>query len=506
MLSAADRNPDGEQADYEQALDRFARLVLKDRETWNRKPPDSRGRLAQALVQSQIIGGSGPDPLATAALLCEYLVLGGEEPELVAGAFADHARTLPIPSEYLNSAHWPVLHVVGAWAERKSEEDVRAAVVAAGGEVFRFIYENGNRALDALDLADHVRRLPAEDAPPAELILLPYREWLMVLPASRIPQYQSIREAVRDSVTHGELAERYAKFPGWYRRQYALLHPADQPEWTITDERRERYHLPNAITEAERWMRDLLEPFRRVHPCIPVHHEYTVPADREQWLRRELEHVGYSFVREVPGMSEAFPELSRLGLLPGPPLEPDPFWAEKEAQAALDSLPYLPPLKERTDGQAFEPVVYDEFNGGLVFIPKSEAERLAWLNDALEESRTWGEFYARVRDDDDTQEYLAYQYEDERPDPDQPFDAEDLMGPSEGDWPAWPNQKMLDWLPDSVLALGDHGRSAVSGPMVEFDPRSLRDVIDACAAEGIRCVEDDDGLVTRACGAWRYGM
>ena len=241
-------------------------------------------------------------------------------------------------------------------------------------------------------------------------------------------------------------------------------------------------------------MRDLLEPFRRVHPCIPVHHEYTVPAGREQWVRRELEHVGYTIVREVPGLSEAFPELARLGLLPGPPLEPDPFWAEKEAQAARDALPYLPPLKERADGQAFEPFVYDEFNGGLVFIPEREAERLASLNDALEESATWGEFYERVRDDADTQQYLAYQYEDERPEPDEPFDAMDLPGFGEGDWPAWPSQKMLDWMPDSVVALGTLGATAINGDMLEFDPRSLRDVVDACAAEGIRCVEDDDGL------------
>ena len=156
-------------------------------------------------------------------------------------------------------------------------------------------------------------------------------------------------------------------------------------------------------------------------------------------------------------------------------------------------------------GDAYLIDVFNDGAGeGLVVIPEREARRLAALNDALEGSSSWGEFLSKVTDDQESKRYLEDQYAGELPDPDEPFDADTIPGFADGDWPTWPKQAMLDWLPASVKALGTIGQTAINGPVLQLD-ESLRDtVLEALAAEGIECREDEDGLVITACGAWRY--
>jgi len=143
-----------------------------------------------------------------------------------------------------------------------------------------------------------------------------------------------------------------------------------------------------------------------------------------------------------------------------------------------------------------------EFDGSLVVIPRQEARRLAALHDALQHSGTWGEFLARTVQDEDTRDYLASQFDD-LPSSDDAFDPEALPGFGDG-WPTWPRQAMLDWLPASVQALGVVRDTLLSGPLLQI-PEGLReDVIKALATEGVECRQDEDDLVTRACGAWMY--
>ena len=87
--------------------------------------------------------------------------------------------------------------------------------------------------------------------------------------------------------------------------------------------------------------------------------------------------------------------------------------------------------------------VFDVFDGSLVVIPIVEAQRLASLNDALEDSSTWREFQSCVANDAETISYLEGQYGDELPSPDDPFAPEDIPGFVEGAFPAWPQQLSL---------------------------------------------------------------
>ncbi len=148
--------------------------------------------------------------------------------------------------------------------------------------------------------------------------------------------------------------------------------------------------------------------------------------------------------------------------------------------------------------------VLGSFDDGLVAMPFTEATRLAMLSDALETSVDWGEFLGAVSNDTDTQAYVREHYGSELPDADEPFDPDELPGFAEGEWPAWPKAAMLDSLPHSVQALGTV-RSVTFGPeFLHIDEGREQEVVEALAAEGLECRLDNDDLISRACGAWRY--
>ena len=150
-----------------------------------------------------------------------------------------------------------------------------------------------------------------------------------------------------------------------------------------------------------------------------------------------------------------------------------------------------------------EPFLIDSFNDSLVVIPRGEAQRLAALNDALENSKTWGEFLDAVSADQITLEELADKCE-KLPVRDAPFVADDINGFADGDWPAWPLVGMLEWLPESVQELGTVEHTLMNGTSLVIGEGLLDAVIDALAAEGVESYQDPEDLVTKACGAWRY--
>lgn len=151
-----------------------------------------------------------------------------------------------------------------------------------------------------------------------------------------------------------------------------------------------------------------------------------------------------------------------------------------------------------------EPFLIHSFDRSLVVMPRSEARRLAALNEALERCMTWGEFVHAVADDAATRRYLEDAFDNELPDADRPFDAEELPGFADGDWPTWPKQAMLEWLPNSVTSLGTIETTMLNGDYLHLDESLVDDVIEALAAEGIEAYEDPGTIVSTACGAWRY--
>jgi hypothetical protein len=85
-------------------------------------------------------------------------------------------------------------------------------------------------------------------------------------------------------------------------------------------------------------------------------------------------------------------------------------------------------------------------DSNLVFIPVDDAIRLAKVNNAIGRAKTWGTFCKMMPAKD-----LRYVIEDyrEREEPlPRKRDGFSLPGSFyDGDWPDWPEQMMLNWMP-----------------------------------------------------------
>ena len=149
-----------------------------------------------------------------------------------------------------------------------------------------------------------------------------------------------------------------------------------------------------------------------------------------------------------------------------------------------------------------EELVYGiPYNGAdvLVVIPERRAVDLTDLRSALEGATTWDEFM-RQAPPHRVQEVLALFDEDESaPRGDDAFHRDDLPGYSDGDWPEWPAQCMLDWLPADARCLGAVDESVINGSYLRIPLGAENELVAALNGLGFPC-RRDDGLVARASG------
>ncbi len=137
----------------------------------------------------------------------------------------------------------------------------------------------------------------------------------------------------------------------------------------------------------------------------------------------------------------------------------------------------------------------------LVFIPEEEAKRLAQIHEAIEVSETWGEFRKRMPEAD-LKEVLDdfLDREEQLPNDSDPFDTDMLPGLSDGDWPDWPEQKMMQWLPREIWTkFGRVESSVLNGPFLILDLHRRSEILTALARAGFDCILDEK-LVLKACG------
>lgn len=147
--------------------------------------------------------------------------------------------------------------------------------------------------------------------------------------------------------------------------------------------------------------------------------------------------------------------------------------------------------------------VFGIVDDDLIVMPLDEAHRLATLNDALEHAITWEEFLRDIGTDADTLAYLADSLGPDLPAGDEAFAPDDIPGFAEGDWPVWPQRRMMTWLPGSVLTLGSIHQTLLNGPYLQLDEASQELVISTLRRAGFECFPDTEGLLDRACGSWR---
>src|SRR5919107_6311312 len=105
-------------------------------------------------------------------------------------------------------------------------------------------------------------------------------------------------------------------------------------------------------------------------------------------------------------------------------------------------------------------IVYGEVTDSLVFIPKEEAIELGQVYKALRTANTWGEFKERSPTDkykeavefawEVLEEEGAVSENNKEPDAEAEFDPDHHLGYENMDWPSWPAQNMLDWVPEEI--------------------------------------------------------
>ena len=154
-----------------------------------------------------------------------------------------------------------------------------------------------------------------------------------------------------------------------------------------------------------------------------------------------------------------------------------------------------------------EEIVFGEIEMGyayLVFVPAALATELRETRRALAEAETWGdlrqrlpahrfeEAVAQVAESVDGEEHDV-------PADNEPFSTDQLAAFGDGDWPTWPAQHQLEWMPDDVQALAEPAENRFNGEWLEFPPAREAEVVAALRRHGYEVREDHD-LVRAASG------
>lgn len=153
-------------------------------------------------------------------------------------------------------------------------------------------------------------------------------------------------------------------------------------------------------------------------------------------------------------------------------------------------------------GQLAKPtckLVFSNIGGSLIFIGLDKAEELAKFWNDIRTSKTWGDF--KIKSPDRYEDIIDSFYLDEQPEDIEPFPGTDLPGVNEGDYPEWPAQFMLNFMPqeitDSIFAKVKD--SVHNGRYLELDPKFEDDIISILVSKGFEVTKNDD-LVRRASG------
>ncbi|XAY07838.1 hypothetical protein DSM112329_04729 [Paraconexibacter sp. AEG42_29] len=142
-------------------------------------------------------------------------------------------------------------------------------------------------------------------------------------------------------------------------------------------------------------------------------------------------------------------------------------------------------------------VVFGRSVDGLstVYIERPLADDLARTRRVLDDATTWGELRAGLTAD----RYLecvdrADTRDGHEPDDNDAFEAHELAGFADGDWPEWPATEHLHWMPDEAKLLGKREPTVLNDDILEFDPANDSAVVAALERAGYVVTEDNDAV------------
>jgi hypothetical protein len=132
----------------------------------------------------------------------------------------------------------------------------------------------------------------------------------------------------------------------------------------------------------------------------------------------------------------------------------------------------------------------------LCFMGEGEARYFKYLMQVLNTSKTWGEFLARLPEDE-YENFLEY-YQSKNYSPGKPFDPGDIDAYCAGDWPERPIFSMLGWMPQEIVdKYGEVIETLLDGEYLIIRPENERHVVKALREVGY-IVKKNDKLVKAA--------
>jgi hypothetical protein len=140
-------------------------------------------------------------------------------------------------------------------------------------------------------------------------------------------------------------------------------------------------------------------------------------------------------------------------------------------------------------------IIYGDLGGELVFIPQARADELIAVRLALEESKTWGELRERLAQcSAEAHQYIA---EIDGYGADDLFESGQIGAIGDGDWPPWPKQEMLAWVPDDIRErFGEIQRTIFSGESLTFTEAQAQLLVAAFEAKGFIVTRDDSAVAS----------
>lgn len=144
-------------------------------------------------------------------------------------------------------------------------------------------------------------------------------------------------------------------------------------------------------------------------------------------------------------------------------------------------------------------LIYAVVDDALIFIPKDLADELVGIRAAIDGAHTWGQFRAALPAG--RRAGIEERLDDREPCPSDSdgFSKDALPGYVDGDWPEWPQQEMLEWMPAAVKAFGRVEDSAFNGPFLVIDEAKLWEVLAGLQRHGYTCAPAQ-AVVEYACG------
>ena len=131
----------------------------------------------------------------------------------------------------------------------------------------------------------------------------------------------------------------------------------------------------------------------------------------------------------------------------------------------------------------------------LVFAPPLVALRVSHIHNAFS-AETWGEFQSEMPEQDFWELWGARCEEEEEklPDPDTPFNPEDICGAfCEGDYPEWLQKDQDRWLPKEILERwGKRESSGINGGFWIIDPAQEQEIVQRLTELGITARQRGD--------------